>query len=941
MDDGPDGSGALVAGRYQIIRSIGRGGMGEVLLARQLNLNRLVVIKRVIEEHSNQHIEALLDEARNAARLHHPNIVSVLDVSELDEAPFIAMELVIGVSLREMIDRTRGGLVPPIALTIIADVLRGLAYAHGVRQGTHVGMVHRDIKPRNVMVTFAGVTKLIDFGISRWLSESGALDATSASGTVHYMAPEQHQRQRVDGRADQYSAGVTLREMLTAISPHDERSEAQARAIDPDLSAIVDRATQDRPDDRYPDCTAMLAAIENHASTHAIVLSPTQVEHWLGQQFAGRSEAIERDAQVATGARRRPPTVPTILEGEQPGTREERSRLLGAASRVAFVIRNLGEPADAWLGPVIERLVRRHFRHADDRRFFVVSGHDRDIALRVELAFLRRDTGIQIDAVQGGAAVVLGSSAAPSVTAAVNEIVLQLTRELGASLPDLGPTEREAAAMQRLGATTFGGFRGYRAILEAYLTSNWVDAPALLARTDQLLAADPTWAHLYALRANLDGQWVRSTIEQLAAGRAAIDRTRDPSGAKLLEALSLSAGSDHDSAADLLIDVFRDNEEDLLAGAELMVAATLVQRTHETIAVARRLHELYPDLLFGMDLVSLFMRAGRPAEAEALVREWVAAAPDNLVAAVELIRIEAGAGRSAEAERHARNLLLIHGEREDAMTDLFEALVLTHNLADARRIAERMLISTPLNRARGRYRLAVAGVLEGRFAAAYDALRKAVKEYRPFGFQSELSQCLELLRGIAPLVGDRAAHRRYTAELIDVYRDLIRDPVSAVATGFELSLIDGGETPLIEALLEPIEDGPSRDLARRRMLRAAAVAGRGSPVDAVAAGFSADEGNPASLVALGICARGAGELGLAQRSLECATRLWSSSLTNQSSAYAAVLAQFHLAGVLADQGQAERSRALYETFLGHWGEADRPVPEVAVARQAVMLGSRA
>ncbi|HWU87992.1 MAG TPA: serine/threonine-protein kinase, partial [Kofleriaceae bacterium] len=207
----------LAGGRYEIVRPLASGGMGEVLLARQVNLDRLVVIKRAVNRHSGRELRALVVEAHVAARLHHPNIVSVLDVIDAEANPMVVLELVVGVPLRDLIDLAPDGLPVDVALAIITDVLRGLAYAHSVDGGDDVvGVVHRDVKPRNVMVTFAGVTKLIDFGISRWLE--AAPSERTTSGTHGYMAPEQERGEHVDGRADQYAAGITLREMLTGPS---------------------------------------------------------------------------------------------------------------------------------------------------------------------------------------------------------------------------------------------------------------------------------------------------------------------------------------------------------------------------------------------------------------------------------------------------------------------------------------------------------------------------------------------------------------------------------------------------------------------------------------------------------------------------------------------------------------------------------------------------
>jgi tetratricopeptide (TPR) repeat protein len=339
-----------------------------------------------------------------------------------------------------------------------------------------------------------------------------------------------------------------------------------------------------------------------------------------------------------------------------------------------------------------------------------------------------------------------------------------------------------------------------------------------------------------------------------------------------------------------------------------------------------------------MDLAEVLRWEARDAEADRVIRDWVAAHPDNLVARVELVRLEAHVGRDdgAQAKARAREVLAIHGHREDALPGLFEALVASDQLSGARAIADRMLAGSPLLRARGRFRVAMIAVFEGRFAAAYDAVRRAISEHRAFGWQSELTQCLELARSIAPLVADVAAQARHAEELAAVFSTMIGDAAAAAAIRFELALLDtGGAAPSIDDYLAGLDDGPMRDTARRSMLRAAALAGYGAPHAAVAAGFSAFEVSTASLVAFGLCARRVGELELARRSLERATRQWSSVNNNQSSPYHAVLARFHLAGVLEELGERPEARAAYEAFLRCWSAPDRPVPEVAAARKAV------
>ena len=281
--------------------------MGEVFLAQQINLNRLVVIKQILPAKlGEQSVKALLDEAHVAARLHHPNVVSVLDVSRDNEHPFVAMEYLAGVSLREMIERAHPGAIPmEVALPIAIDLLRGLAYAHGVRAGKRTGVVHRDVKPRNVMVTYAGITKLIDFGISRFL---GANDEELAvSGTRGYMAPEQHEGVRVDGAADQYAVGVTLYEMVTGALPRGSDATQIEKpgisdiyvprvSIDPELDLIIARAMSVAVRDRYPTCSAMADDLEAMAHARGMPLTTAEVRRWLLTSFPQEHEATEAES---------------------------------------------------------------------------------------------------------------------------------------------------------------------------------------------------------------------------------------------------------------------------------------------------------------------------------------------------------------------------------------------------------------------------------------------------------------------------------------------------------------------------------------------------------------------------------------------------------------------------------------------------------------------
>ncbi|HEX5070106.1 MAG TPA: protein kinase [Vicinamibacterales bacterium] len=206
-------------GVYEIVRSLGAGGMGEVYQARDTRLGRLVAIKFVSAELAADHVasERLAREARLTSLLNHPNIVTVHDVGDMDGRPFIVMEFVAGQSLHSLIQR--GRLKPARAVEIASEVADGLAVAH------EAGVVHRDLKPRNIMLTEDGRAKIVDFGVGKTsMPPSGSDDLTVAGGltdtlvvvgTAGYMAPEQAASRPVDFRADQFALGSIIYEMIT------------------------------------------------------------------------------------------------------------------------------------------------------------------------------------------------------------------------------------------------------------------------------------------------------------------------------------------------------------------------------------------------------------------------------------------------------------------------------------------------------------------------------------------------------------------------------------------------------------------------------------------------------------------------------------------------------------------------------------------------------
>src|SRR6476659_3114918 len=205
----------VFADRYELIREIARGGMADVYLARDSKLNRPVALKVLSPELSRDpmFVERFRREAQSAAGLNQPNIVGIFDWGQEHGTSFIVMEYIDGQTLRDLIQR-EGTVAPAQIADIGADIAAALSFAH------QNGVVHRDVKPGNVLITTAGQVKVTDFGIARAGGDNDGLTRTGAvMGTATYFSPEQAQGTAVDGRADVYSLGVVLYEMATGGAP--------------------------------------------------------------------------------------------------------------------------------------------------------------------------------------------------------------------------------------------------------------------------------------------------------------------------------------------------------------------------------------------------------------------------------------------------------------------------------------------------------------------------------------------------------------------------------------------------------------------------------------------------------------------------------------------------------------------------------------------------
>jgi serine/threonine-protein kinase len=274
---GPPGvlTGTVLSGRYRLESKLGSGGMSTVYLARDETLERWVAAKVLHREISDQpdQIERFRREARAVAQVSHPNVVAVIDAGEDGGRPYIVFEYVDGETLKHRIDHHAGGLPLDEAAAYAIEVGRGLGAAHARR------LVHRDVKPQNVLIDSDGRAKVTDFGIARELEQDGLTKTGRVLGTTDYVSPEQAMGQPVDARSDIYSLGILLYEMLTGEVPfkadnlvgvamkhvNEKVPDVQKRRRDVSsaLAAVVERATEKKPDKRYQDMNAMLADLEN------------------------------------------------------------------------------------------------------------------------------------------------------------------------------------------------------------------------------------------------------------------------------------------------------------------------------------------------------------------------------------------------------------------------------------------------------------------------------------------------------------------------------------------------------------------------------------------------------------------------------------------------------------------------------------------------------
>ena len=359
-------------GKYQLLKKLATGGMAQIWLARQQGLEgfeKLLVVKRILPHlaENDDFIKMFLDEARIAARLNHPNVVQIFDLGAQDDSYFIAMEYIHGEDVRRVWKRAEavGRPVPiPLVCRIIMDACAGLDYAHKKldQSGRPLNIVHRDISPQNILVTFEGGVKVVDFGIAKAADQATVTKSGVLKGKYSYMSPEQASGKKIDSRTDIFALGVVLYELLTGtrlfkrsndiqtlnavtecqVAPP---SEVNAR-LPKDLDPVVLKALAKNADDRYQEAGHLQAALEDwllqnklpSGSGHlATFMQEIYAERLAREAEEGRVLIEELDARIksvdeesprkATPAGKGRPTTSLRASGPQG---ERKSASLGA-----------------------------------------------------------------------------------------------------------------------------------------------------------------------------------------------------------------------------------------------------------------------------------------------------------------------------------------------------------------------------------------------------------------------------------------------------------------------------------------------------------------------------------------------------------------------------------------------------------------------------------
>ncbi|OJH39517.1 serine/threonine protein kinase [Cystobacter ferrugineus] len=326
-------------GKYQLIKKLATGGMAEVWLARQRGIEgfaKNVVVKRILPHLAEdaEFVEMFRNEALIAAKFNHPNIAQVYEFGEANGTYFIAMEYIHGEDLGRVLRKAYnagGWIAQPLAIRIVAAACEGLYYAHTRTDdaGRPLKVVHRDISPQNILISFDGSVKLVDFGIAKAADQASMTKSGAIKGKFAYMAPEQAAGKPLDSRADIFAIGLVLYEMLTSNRPLKRDMElatlqaalecnilppSQVADVPPELDAVVMRALAKAADDRYRDARQLQLALEEFLVSQRWVAGSVQISELMEALFADRLEEERRSGNPEPRGEESATAVPAAPE---------------------------------------------------------------------------------------------------------------------------------------------------------------------------------------------------------------------------------------------------------------------------------------------------------------------------------------------------------------------------------------------------------------------------------------------------------------------------------------------------------------------------------------------------------------------------------------------------------------------------------------------------
>ncbi len=337
-----------VIGKYRLVAELGHGGMADVFLAASGGLggfNKLSVLKLLRDLHEQTNVQMFLEEARLAARLNHPNVVHTHEVGNEGDQYFIAMEFIDGPALSKVRRRTK--LPLPVSLHVLSMVLEGLRYAHALKDfdGTPLQLVHRDLSPQNVLVTYEGDCKIVDFGIAKAHDSSVVTRSGSFKGKVTYMPPEQARGVLVDQRADVFAVGAMLFEALSGrrlwqgeqelvvvqrLSAGEVPKLTPLPEVTRELAELCAWALEPDPEQRCPSAAMLQERLESVVRSAGLVASRRDLGELVAREFAADREKLQRtiaeqlrEVVAKPTAEYRAVALPHASYGSGPASRED------------------------------------------------------------------------------------------------------------------------------------------------------------------------------------------------------------------------------------------------------------------------------------------------------------------------------------------------------------------------------------------------------------------------------------------------------------------------------------------------------------------------------------------------------------------------------------------------------------------------------------------